>query len=930
MASPAGQRNVFHFGLFEADSGSGELRKQGEHVRLQDQPFRMLLLLLEHAGEVVTREELRENLWQENTFVEFDNGLNVAVKKIRDALGDSAENPRFIETVPRRGYRFIAPVSVATPSPPSSESRVPEPSAPNRAGSKPVLWIRYGVAAVVLVAGIVALIAIRRGFWNKPVADTPAAAVPGIAHRRIIAVMDFQNVSRRPSDEWLSTAIAEMLTTELGAGEKLHLVPAEDVGRMKRELSLPNSSSLARETAVNVGKNLKADMLVLGSFTAMGSGGNRRVRVDVRMQDSTTGEIVAEVAEIAPEQQLFELASRAGTRLREALGMPGVSPMEEAAARAALPTNPEASRLYAEGLARLRVLDAAGARDLLQQAVSAEPRFPLSHMALATAWRTLGYDQKAKQEAKKSLDLSSHLPRGDRLLIEARFHEMSGEMDQAISAYRALFALFPDSLEDGLLLAEAQSWGGKPADALATIGALRRLPEPLSQDPRIDLREGGAMNMQGREGGLFFIRRSEEKARNQGAPLLAAKAQVAECSSLLFTGHYDEAAQACEESHRVFAAAGNAADSAQTERFLGDIRMRQGRLGDAMEMFQETLKIDQAAQNARGTAVNLNEMAIVYEAQGDLKHAAELYHRAYLIFLRLGHPKNASILASNESGILLQEGKLAQAETQIRPALKLARECGSQDAEAATYRIMSELARLRGRLDEALQHSRTAQSLNTENDPVAKIDDFVQQGRVLASRGDLAGARKSMLAALSVAEKTGAKGQMAESHLELAKLDMEEGHMAQAEQAIRDALSIFQAEKMREDELQARYALSRNLLGQGKVPEARAELESAQAASIRSQNPSTRFLFIIAMDRVLAADTTAPPSARSHARTELQRVIRQAGSIGYLQLEYEARLAELELNHAANAKEALSKLAVDAHAHGFNLIARTAQTIAQR
>src|SRR5215471_17471721 len=117
MASPAGQRNVFRFGLYEADSGSGQLLKQGIHVRLQDQPFRMLILLLERAGEVVTREDLREKLWPQNTFVEFDNGLNVAVKKIRDALGDSAENPRFIETVPRRGYRFIAPVSVEVGEP---------------------------------------------------------------------------------------------------------------------------------------------------------------------------------------------------------------------------------------------------------------------------------------------------------------------------------------------------------------------------------------------------------------------------------------------------------------------------------------------------------------------------------------------------------------------------------------------------------------------------------------------------------------------------------------------------------------------------------------------------------------------------------------------------------------------------------------------
>src|SRR6516225_11413213 len=105
MASPAGQKTVFRFGLFEADPESGELLKQGEQLRLQYQPFRMLILLLERPGEVISREELRERLWPENTFVEFDNGLNVVVRKIRDALGDNAENPSFVETLPRRGYR---------------------------------------------------------------------------------------------------------------------------------------------------------------------------------------------------------------------------------------------------------------------------------------------------------------------------------------------------------------------------------------------------------------------------------------------------------------------------------------------------------------------------------------------------------------------------------------------------------------------------------------------------------------------------------------------------------------------------------------------------------------------------------------------------------------------------------------------------------
>src|SRR5262245_52874074 len=104
---------ILRFGVFEADLRAGELRKQGKRVKLQEQPFQVLTVLLQRPGEVVTREELRNRNWSPDTFVDFDNSLNTAINKLREALGDSADNPRFIETLPRRGYRFIAPVAGA-------------------------------------------------------------------------------------------------------------------------------------------------------------------------------------------------------------------------------------------------------------------------------------------------------------------------------------------------------------------------------------------------------------------------------------------------------------------------------------------------------------------------------------------------------------------------------------------------------------------------------------------------------------------------------------------------------------------------------------------------------------------------------------------------------------------------------------------------
>ena len=113
MAESKRLSSLIRFGIFEVDPPAGELRRKGFKVKLQDQPFQILVVLLERSGEVVTREELQTKLWQADTFVDFERGLNRAINKLREALGDDADSPRFIETLPRRGYRFLAPVETA-------------------------------------------------------------------------------------------------------------------------------------------------------------------------------------------------------------------------------------------------------------------------------------------------------------------------------------------------------------------------------------------------------------------------------------------------------------------------------------------------------------------------------------------------------------------------------------------------------------------------------------------------------------------------------------------------------------------------------------------------------------------------------------------------------------------------------------------------
>lgn len=169
MSSAPPTQHPFRFSSFEADPQSGELRKNGVRLRIQDQPFQVLLKLLERPGQVVTREELKTALWSADTFVDFDNGLNMAVKRLREVLGDDADLPRFIETLPRRGYRFIAAVQSSNPA-----TEAPQPSSPQR-GLTSGIQLRIVLASLLclfVAAGIVAWISLRSPLPISRVVDS--------------------------------------------------------------------------------------------------------------------------------------------------------------------------------------------------------------------------------------------------------------------------------------------------------------------------------------------------------------------------------------------------------------------------------------------------------------------------------------------------------------------------------------------------------------------------------------------------------------------------------------------------------------------------------------------------------------------------------------------------------------------------------------
>jgi DNA-binding winged helix-turn-helix (wHTH) protein/TolB-like protein len=473
-------KTVYRFGPFQLDSGRATLTRNSNQLKLQDLPYRLLAILVEKPGEIVSREEVRQRLWPQNTFVEFDNSLGVAIRKIRDALGDNADAPCYVETVPRRGYRFLAPVTTVTESQDPVRPLTPEPArAPisslrsEKHSAISGRRLRYlAIAAfIVLVIGSTAyrFRPSRTGKENKTAAETN---LPPVHVRRSVAVMGFRNLPGRPEDNWLSPAFAEMLSTELAADRALRMVSGEDVARAKRELPLTDEDSLAKETLERLHTNPGADIVVLGSYTPVPGKGERRIRLDVRLQDTEHGETIAEGAFVGNEDNLFELVTQAGASLRNSLGGTSISEEAFAQTRAALPLKPLAVKLYTEGRSRVWEFDFVHARDLLVQAIAVEPDFPLAHSALSDAWHHLGYDLKARDEAERARELSEHLSLEERLQIEDRYYSSLQNTNKAIDVYRQLFAQFPDNLNYGLRLGDEQRRVNSE-DALETVAALR-------------------------------------------------------------------------------------------------------------------------------------------------------------------------------------------------------------------------------------------------------------------------------------------------------------------------------------------------------------------------------------------------------------------------------------------------------------------------
>lgn len=752
----------------------------------------------------------------------------------------------------------------------------------------------------------------------------PVTTQSQISPRRSVAVLGFKNLTAKADVGWLSTALAEMLSTELAAGGVLRVVPGENVARAKIDLALADADSFSKDTLARIKKDLETDLLVLGSYTDLGPDSGGQIRLDLRLQDAAQGETITAISETGTEASLFQLVSHAGSRLREGLGRKEISAAEGEGVRASLPSSPNVTRMYAEGLNNLRSFEALKAEKLLENVIAAEPDYAPGHSALSQAYSALGFDEKATREAKQAFELSANLSREDRLSIEGRYREAAHEWPRAIEVYRTLWISFSDNIEYGLRLASVQVAAGKGSEALTMIEALRRLPSPSRDDPRIDLTEASAVESLGDFEQELRLARSAV-AKSQGSGLLRAAAHSREGWALYRLGKPREASLALHRAQELYGAAGHNQGTGRVLQIAGNIPFEAGDLAKARQVFQQALEIFQKVGDRAGTAGALTDIGNVLYTEGDISGAKSVYQQSLAVLREVGSKAGIAGALGNIANVLDSQGDLAGARKMQEQALAAFREIGDQRGASSTLSNLGNLLLEQGELAEARRAQEHALAERQKIAFKSGIGFGLQAlGETLQAQGDLAGARQKYEEALALRRELGQRGTAALTQIDLADLFLQEGKPANSEQMARQAIEEFVKEKQPENEAVAQAVLARALLEQKKMAQARSAIARAQAIVPPSAAHPTRFTLSIAAARVQAA-----LGKSGEAKRTLESVLQTARQYGYRAYELEARLAlgEIELASGnATARTLLESLKKDADDGSFHLIARRAET----
>ena len=680
-------RTVYRFGPFAVDAAAGELLKQGKRVKIQDQPFRLLLILLDNPGEVVTRAEIESRIWEGNTFVDFDSSLRVAVGKLREALGDEAGNPHYIETVPKRGYRFLGPVAATG----KAEAGVvelpgvrPVPECGVVAEATPLdgvegrrwvrAWVRVWARSRAWVAGALLVAGVAAGAWFVFLRTHRV-----LGERDILVLTDFDN---RTGDAVFDGTLRQGLAIQLEQSPFLRILDEEQVHRGLRLMGVPPGGRITFPIAHDLCVRDGAAATIEDSIVSLG----RRYVITLEATACQGGATLARVqTEAEDKEHVLRALGAAATAVRSKLGESHATieklnrPLEQVTTGSL-----EALQNYTAGSAALGSGQFLSSVPLFERAVALDPNFAMAYYYLGMASLNAGDTERQRDYQAKAFGLIDRVSEYERYAIANGYYQSTGELYKDIGVERSGIANYPrfwgfhnnlstdlidlgqfeEGLREGLAAAELQPDAEPPyrrlLDAYMCLG---RMAEARDVAKRVRMRGIDGARIHQRFLEMAYVEGDEAAAAWEihwfaGRPeeylslgLQAAKLNVAG-RRLQSSELYRRAADTAQHAGLRSVAAGFEEADAQADALAGDCRTvrRLRRPALALAMCGETVAAEELIEERAKVfpnatlwnAVRVPEVLAALRLQRQPASAVELlapaapYERAYpeVVYLR--------------------------------------------------------------------------------------------------------------------------------------------------------------------------------------------------------------------------------------------------------------------------------------------------------
>jgi len=606
--------SVVRFGTFEVSLQSGEVRKAGLRIRVQQQPMKLLEILLEHPGEVVTREELRSRVWPSENFGDFDQALNIAIGKLRSALGDSAESPRFIETLPKRGYRFIADVSVvdadAGPKrqePVGAELPALDPGKKIQAAglavaSKRRRWPTRWVGALALV--IIIIIVIGLSILSVWLLRSRAPAPTGI---RSIAVLPLENLSGDAAQNYFADGMTDELITDLAQISALRVISRTSVMVYKG----------ARKPLPQIARELNVDAVVEGTVLRSGD----QVRITAQLIEASTDKHLWSQSYEGELRDTLALQNRVATAIADQIRI-NLTPQEQAALKNVKVVNPEAYESYLKGRYFWNKRTADGLKVALayfKQTIEEDPKYAQAYSGLADTYALLGDWQyavmtpkeaflQAKTAAIKALELDSTLGEAHNSLAFV-LDGFDWDFDSAGKEFQRAIELSPGYATAHHWYAWHLSLLGRYDQAIAEMRKAQNL-DPLSLIINADLAE------------VLVLAHSYDESIQQSRKTIEMDPNFALAHNQLAQAYlqkhmYDEAVAELQEAVKL------SGDSPTCIANLARAYIASGKGSEAVQLLGDLKKRSNPSHS------NASEIAMIYASLGDTDQAMNWLEKGF-------------------------------------------------------------------------------------------------------------------------------------------------------------------------------------------------------------------------------------------------------------------------------------------------------------